>query len=1352
MLTPHLQQSIASARPRSMSTSALRSSTSTLARPGTTSIQARSLWWRRPCDYTSQIDPMYHRMTRYRTLKTRAKMLDKLRRRGRWDWDLLQRPFLTPKHIRWASHVGRPRWAPEQEQDKQNHKAQARKSAEDDGIELSQRERQWKEHMEALRKRINEDPYEAVFGRRFEPFWNSLVPSWMKEEMGMKDASRSKDPSEAKANPSTTPSRPQKVDPSQVSYRPLEPETKRQVHSSNGAPQDQAASTRYQYDPKKTTVDVSSDTPDGQQTSYSYGATTSWDSWTKKASRVEWDSVSGEKRRYEYDPISNRMVQVKGPPVSEVRKVEDALKDYPARSQSPLMSHGWQSGLGNPSTESATVGAPVNAVSETKKAISVPTQDSKGRKTSVYFPSLINTSVVANAPKAASLTKHEKYPDSLTAADVRASVGQKKAEKSAVPIRTTVDTDRAYRHGKPDPRKMSEWEQAEHRVMLNQELYDVTKQKMKLLKQEVGAFHVEKIQREIARLEEKASALHKELDTMDAVNKKPLLDKSVSKRVPIEQMGCNDMMIASLDTTKLPARAQSTSPAATPAPTRLQPALDRMQHKSTPLTEEPDDSAAHESTGEFGEYKSNEVAKQREDQAALFQADRIQRRQDLQDSLEQKIDDLRVSGANMLERMRERRSLEDRVQGDVLGRKSSSRWVDIASARKATSDANEAAEKLGADVRDMEKRARLLKANALLQAEVEEQKNRMNAREHQPVVSGTIWNTTSISPATVPQPARDEVQRCQEKIKELRKELDIAYRQSSENSEGHVDTIRKLEKRLQTTPESRSETSDVEKKKYIKKIKALREELDTTFKQSSINAEMLVERIRELEKEVERARSSDKPVEAVQAEGDMSTNVTKFAKDSSKWYKQDASALTQGLQQLQPSLKSLNNTRDQALSEYDLRAGSAYEQKASQEKPAESEPKPHPIDQALAEYERRAAQKKHDQALVKEVRDIHENRYGKIDVDHRQSNVDAALEAHEKTHTARQIHSVEAVELEANTDLGNALAEHETGQKYKFQPDNLEAELAQQNKESREAESIMDKEVYGTRSVDADIQHPIRATTMPGLEWEEPPIYKVLAYDSGNDFLVTSTTSTNFTGKETPISIPEALSQLYQPARFIPEFAELQKQGFQVIYGTKDLLVFRKAKSTTEAATPAPESTPAFEDHGLVAPAAVEPTAAESAPKINPVDKTGYEEPATGSFASPTGFVGDRWEHEAAQKEAAADEDTEIKHYPRVTRQEQVFSGTRLKSSSSSTKKDRSTKNEEKEQRRKYRSWRQSAKWALFSGLGAGTVAYSIGAAAESSREKEYKRWQKILAEQRAMGGLGADGKRLQQGGGVFWR
>ncbi|KAI5366434.1 hypothetical protein Slin15195_G079540 [Septoria linicola] len=1279
-------------------------------------------------------------------------MLDKLRRRGRWDWDMAERPFFTPKHIRWASHVGRPKWSPEQEQQKHDQKAKPRESAEENGFELSQREKEWKEHMEALRKRIHQDPYEAVFGRRFEPFWSPLVPSWMKEEMGLKDWYKPKDTSEAKATTSAF-AKAYNIDTAKAPYRPLEPEAvpvKRQVDPASGSSEPQSTPARYTYDPKKTSVDFSSDTPNGQQTSYSYGSTTSWDSWTKKASRVEWDSASGEKRRFEYDPISNRMVQVKGPPESEVKKVEDALKDYPIKSPSPLMSHGWQSGLGSKSSDAAAVDIPVKVAKADRKAISVPTQDSTGRRTSVYFPSLINTSIVAGAPKPSSLTKHERYPDALTASDVRASVGQRRAEKSAVPAHSIVTEDRAYRHGKPDPRKMSEWDQAEHRVMLSQELYDVTKQKQKLLKQESGSFHIERIQRELAKLEVRASELHRELDAMDATAANVVTAASQSTQVPLEEMGCNDMMIASLDTSKMPARTAGASDkkVASPAPTKLQLAMERMQKKAAPAIEELDDSAAHESTGDFGEYKTTVSAKNFTKPVAMTPADRAQKSLDLQEALAQAENDaLRKSGTSMVERLRERRSLEDRVQGDVLGRKSAPRWIDIMNARRAAYETKKAEESAAVNARDAEKKARLAKANALLQTEIDEQKSRMTAHEHDHPSPAIPFQAkpAQAPPSTISNSS--ESQRYQDKIRDLRKELDLAYKQSSTNAEGHVDTIRKLEKKLQTSVEP-----DAEKKKYIKKIKALREELDNSFKQSSINAEMQVDRIRELEKALEQARKPSKGVESIQAEGDMSANVTKFARESSRWYKQQASVHAKGLQELERELKSENNSRDTALSQHELRAGSAYEQKASQVKQEADSTKTaqHPIDQALAEYERRAAQKKRDRALVNEVRNIYENAYGAIDVHHRQESVAEALESDGKAQSGQKLAPQVVDEIETDVDLGKALADYEKDQKYEAKRDSLEAEIAQQERAAHEAQSVIDSEVHATRSVDNDVQHPIHAEAKQSLQWEEPPVYKVLAYDSGNDFLVTSTTSTNFTGKETPISIPEALSRLYQPARFIPEFAELQKKGFQVIYGTKDLLVLRKAKSSDPAAE---KASPALADHGLISSSSSEPTTANSAPKVNPVDKTGYQEPATGSFASPTGFVGDRWESDQHSFRDQDQDNIDIKHYPRITRQEQVFSGSRLKTSSPSSKKDGRSKNEEKEQRRKYRSWRRSAKWALFSGVGAGAAAYGIGAAAERSREKDMERWQRILAEQRALGGLGADGKRLQQGGsGVFWR
>lgn len=1366
-------------------------------------------------------------------------MLDKLRRKGKWDWDAVQRPFFTPKHIRWASHVGKPKWTPEQEPRDRTSKAE--RDEHHDGFELSQREREWKDHMEALRKRINQDPYEAVFGRRFEPFWTPLVPHWMKEEMGL----QSKDASETTA---TSNSREQKVESAKAPYRPLGPEpirAKSQIDASDAASEHQSTPARYSYDPKKTSIDVNSDSPNGQQTSYSYGATTKWDSWTKKASRVEWDSVSGEKRRYEYDPISNRMVQVNGPPESEVRKVEDALKDYPARSQSPLMSHGWQSGLGNKTSDSAVVDVPITRFDNTRQAITVPTQDSAGQKASVYFPSLTNTSIVADAPKPSSLSKHERYPDTLTASDVRASMGQSKAERGPPTVR---EEERAYRHGKPDPRKMSQWEQAEHRMMLNGELYDITKQKQKLLKQESGS--LENIQRDMAKLETRASDLHTELDAMDGATPTVVAAQAGTER----DSG-----------TSITAKFHNTSAQPT---SKLQPALERMPAKSTKVVEDPDDSAAHESTGDFGGYNFHDIPKPRT--IAARPAERIQRQFTTQNDLARTEDDsLRKSGTSMVELLREKRSLEDRVQGEVLGRKSAPRWIDVMKARQAAKDDRNSEDNAVTDIRDAAKNERLAKANALLQAEIDEQKSYMNAHEHRhPAVAASLQELP-VKTAVVSDISQSERQRYQEKIRDLRKELDLAYKQSSTNAEGHVDTIRKLEKKLQTSLESRSDVSDAERKKYVKKIKALREELDATFKQSSINAEMHVERIRELEKESEQFRGRNKPIDIPQAEGDMSINVAKFAKDSSRWYKQPAIVHARNLQQLESDSRILNRERDAALSEHELRAGSAYERKANQKKQdlqSNIAAGPHPIDQALAEYERKAVQRERDQALVKEVRDIYEKQYGTIDVHHRQTSVDKALEEHERmmkpepkaapeafhaldnqqplptsldaalkvheqkrkpqtkleeceTHPTSLDRALEAHEQKRTpqtklddcetrpTPLDSALEAYEQKQKPQTKLDDCEthpnpldraleaheqkrmsqtkldnydhaysvknqehdphkntsrlerqareAEMAQQEKEAHDAQSAMDQEVYGTRSLDTDVQHPINAETQHTVQWQEPPIYKVLAYDSGNDFLVTSTTSTNFTGQETPISIPEALSQLYQPARFIPEFAELQKQNFQVIYATRDLLVLRKAKTTQVAA-----ETTTLQDHGLIVPPE-EPTSAESAPKVNPVDKTGLQEPVTGSFASPTGFVGDRWESEAStvspetQAVDAALSEYEAKHYPRVTRQERVFSGSRLSSrgSSSSSSHTSNKKKEEKEQRRKYRGLRRSAKWALISGVGVGVAAYSIGAAAERSRERDMERWQRILQEQRALGGLGADGKRLRDSvSGVFWR
>lgn len=167
-----------------------------------------------------------------------------IRRRNKWDLGGDRELFFSPRHIRLASHYNgdssNKRWKRQVDEEDNNEQ-------ENDGYELSEREKVWKEQMERMRKRIEIDPYEAIFGRRIQPFWAHLMPQWGPEEHR-----------DVKDKPKTDNSTPEKP----------------------------------------------------QTTSYAYSSSTSWDSWTNKVKKSEWDSISGEKKDTEYDPISNRMVAV----------------------------------------------------------------------------------------------------------------------------------------------------------------------------------------------------------------------------------------------------------------------------------------------------------------------------------------------------------------------------------------------------------------------------------------------------------------------------------------------------------------------------------------------------------------------------------------------------------------------------------------------------------------------------------------------------------------------------------------------------------------------------------------------------------------------------------------------------------------------------------------------------------------------------------------------------------------------------------------------------------------------------------------------------------------------------------
>lgn len=162
-------------------------------------------------------------------------------------------------------------------------------------------------------------------------------------------------------------------------------------------------------------------------------------------------------------------------------------------------------------------------------------------------------------------------------------------------------------------------------------------------------------------------------------------------------------------------------------------------------------------------------------------------------------------------------------------------------------------------------------------------------------------------------------------------------------------------------------------------------------------------------------------------------------------------------------------------------------------------------------------------------------------------------------------------------------------------------------------------------------------------------LYKILAYDPASQTISLSDTSsleTDFTSAHSPAA---ALSRLAHPSAFVPHVERLVAEGFEIVSGSGDVLIFRQAHALTAelgSTTAEAKDTPS-------------PAEAASAP-INPIDMTGrprFMTPASANFASPTGYV--------AYPETDATEDLpppppRVKYNIHLRREEPVYSGPKI--------------------------------------------------------------------------------------------
>lgn len=148
---------------------------------------------------------------------------------------------------------------------------------------------------------------------------------------------------------------------------------------------------------------------------------------------------------------------------------------------------------------------------------------------------------------------------------------------------------------------------------------------------------------------------------------------------------------------------------------------------------------------------------------------------------------------------------------------------------------------------------------------------------------------------------------------------------------------------------------------------------------------------------------------------------------------------------------------------------------------------------------------------------------------------------------------------------------------------------------------------YGTASdAAADAAASESVSTSAKEELREPVVYKILAYDPTMQTINTAETTSVVPDSATPLTPAEVLLRLSNPTKFFPYFSPLQKEGYEIVSGSRNVLVFRKVREA--------EVTP-------FTPTIEKPTTYQ-APKVNPIDMMGSDPVVPSAYSSsPTGYL-----------------------------------------------------------------------------------------------------------------------------------
>ena len=1128
--------------------------------------------------------------------------------------------------------------------------------------------------METMRKRVEADPYEAVFGKRFEPFWTPLVPRWMKEEMGLSKK-------ESENSPET----------SDISSR-------RETNTTAAQPTKEAG--------KPTNINTEQQSSRKPE-SYSYASSTSWDSQKNKTKRSEWDSVSRKTSNFEYDPVSNRMVPL------EARQASTSAQervDVPSHfTWKPVVARA------EPASESShtkiDTSRPAATTNSSHKATESLTKSndppSATRSRNVELESLSANDIRASMGKTSRISAEQQQEQQALKQQIRDwddSVTKLKAQVSS-----NIDETSAVELGRYLPTTLDRRAQTSNAAQAAKPMQPAL-QRMQ-----------SKTEPESIDLDD--SAAH---ESTEPIQKPVFVPRDWSKQADILQ-------------SERVKRTTGSYPRPTTRPTMRW--LDDMHARKAEYEAR---SAAADAEKAASDTKSNADL---EKANAMLQAEVASQKlamSEHQDRSSHKIRSLRGE----LETAYKQSS----VHADAFRDRIANLDQELSAAQNTKNEVQVKAikERYSDKVKGLQKE--LERAYTQSSVHADEFTKRIKTLESELVsltkAAGDASDTKRATKESKMSDMQGEGDFCPDVVKFAGS--DMWYKQPSSPPQPSIKEMAKIEQHARD-------------KKLVDQVKSIYESaygvIDTQHQQpQSSEKTTLDEALGEHDKNSNYAFKSDGLEAELSGKSSVAANDASARGRFAYGYKRD---------NVDAGLAKKPSTGVRNPSERDYKY-----QRDNLEAELTKTPLPASKHQSEGEYK---FEKDNLEAELAKKTTTDAKSQSEREYKFKHDNLGAELAKKPSTavkNTSEQEYKFKDDSLESylrNRDQGSQSAVNQKPDRFvhdgleealskqnksaslarenpKFKPDGLEAELkrlaiekpsyasdeyeAEAAKIPSTTDNVGRMEQAMASSLGSELHVPARsvtasvAATATGVQWQQPPLYKVVAYDSGNDrFSTATTTSWDPSVKEQPISIAQALSQLYQPARWTQHFANLQREGYQVVHAREDVLVLKKVKDAGKAAE-APKASPTAVPHEIQSP-------------VNPVDGTSRLSkdirPVTGDYANPTGYVNLDIAQELASKpvgqsteRASAYEDAFDNEYlssPRIRRQEPVFSGTHRVDNKNRRARGREAKNDYEARDRKPRSL---LLWTLGVGATTSFVMYVSGSVAEKAKAARLEREAKI--------------------------